>query len=119
MYKHCTEQLKNGNHKLFYSTVASSTTDTRPPRKLSTDPNDWTIDDVVQYISEVDSTLGTHADAFRKHVNTVISFNICKYLNRHKHVSQYLFCFCFVHENILLIGVFINLNDVRNCFLLM
>ena len=84
MYKHCTEQLKNGNHKLFYSTVASSTTDTRPPRKLSTDPNDWTIEDVVQYISEVDSTLGTHADAFRKHVNTVISFNICKYLNRHK-----------------------------------
>lgn len=49
--------------------IASSTTDNRPPRKLSADPNDWTIDDVVQYISEVDSSLATHSEAFRKHVS--------------------------------------------------
>lgn len=60
-------QQKIRRYSAYDSAEASSTTDNRPPRKLSADPNDWTIDDVVQYISEVDSSLATHSEAFRKH----------------------------------------------------
>lgn len=60
--------ISYGKYGALYC-IASSTTDSRPPRKLSADPNDWTIDDVVQYISEVDSSLATHSEAFRKHVS--------------------------------------------------
>ncbi|XP_056016493.1 polycomb protein SCMH1-like isoform X2 [Ostrea edulis] len=61
-------QQKIRRFSAYDSAEASSTTDSRPPpRKLSSDPNDWTIDDVAQYISEVDSTLATHTEVFRKH----------------------------------------------------
>lgn len=60
--------ISYGKYGALYC-IASSTTDSRPPRKLSADPNDWTIDDVVQYISEVDSSLATHSEAFKKHVS--------------------------------------------------
>ncbi|CAG2058283.1 unnamed protein product, partial [Timema podura] len=35
--------------------------------KVSTDANEWSIDDVIHHIYSVDPTLGVHADVFRKH----------------------------------------------------
>nr|CAD7576804.1 unnamed protein product [Timema californicum] len=35
--------------------------------KVSTDANEWSIDDVIHHIYSVDPTLGVHADLFRKH----------------------------------------------------
>lgn len=32
-------------------------------------PNEWSIEDVIQYISGTDSALAVHADLFRKHVS--------------------------------------------------
>lgn len=31
--------------------------------------NEWTIEEVIQYITATDPALGIHADLFRKHVS--------------------------------------------------
>lgn len=36
-------------------------------------PNEWSIEDVIQYISGTDAALAVHADLFRKHVSTTSS----------------------------------------------
>ncbi|KAK6170694.1 hypothetical protein SNE40_019021 [Patella caerulea] len=49
-----------------YEAEASSTTgDTRS--RLPSDPGDWSIEDVIQHISETDPGLITHTELFRKH----------------------------------------------------
>ncbi|XP_036442786.1 polycomb protein SCMH1-like isoform X1 [Colossoma macropomum] len=37
------------------------------PRPSGQDPNLWTVEDVMQFIRDVDPQLGPHADLFRKH----------------------------------------------------
>lgn len=37
------------------------------PRSLPIDPAEWSIDDVMQYLSSVDSALNVHAQLFHKH----------------------------------------------------
>lgn len=37
-------------------------------RTPSTEPAEWTIEDVIHYIGVTDPALGQHADLFRKHV---------------------------------------------------
>ncbi|XP_066538869.1 polycomb protein SCMH1-like isoform X2 [Hoplias malabaricus] len=37
------------------------------PRPSSQDPNLWTVEDVMQFIRDVDPQLGPHAELFRKH----------------------------------------------------
>ncbi|XP_049336468.1 polycomb protein SCMH1 isoform X2 [Astyanax mexicanus] len=37
------------------------------PRPSGQDPNLWTVEDVMQFIRDVDPQLGSHADLFRKH----------------------------------------------------
>ncbi|XP_012542526.1 polycomb protein Scm isoform X2 [Monomorium pharaonis] len=46
------------------STTQSETSGTRTP---STEPAEWTIEDVINYIAITDPALGQHADLFRKH----------------------------------------------------
>lgn len=46
------------------STTQSETSGNRIP---STEPADWTIEDVINYIAITDPALGQHADLFRKH----------------------------------------------------
>ncbi|XP_012214643.1 polycomb protein Scm isoform X2 [Linepithema humile] len=46
------------------STTQSETTAHRIP---STEPGEWTIEDVIHYIAVTDPALGQHADLFRKH----------------------------------------------------
>ncbi|KAL5009834.1 hypothetical protein ScPMuIL_012139 [Solemya velum] len=50
---------------LAAAVVASSTTDTRP-HKLPTDASEWTIDEVIQHISEADPALIPHTELFKK-----------------------------------------------------
>ncbi|XP_071113486.1 polycomb protein SCMH1-like isoform X1 [Haliotis cracherodii] len=54
-----------------YEAEASSTTgDMQPPvrpSRPSGDPSEWSIEEVIGYISDTDSGLGQHADLFRKH----------------------------------------------------
>ena len=38
------------------------------PRPSCQDPNLWTVEDVMQFIRDIDPLLGPHADLFRKHV---------------------------------------------------
>ncbi|XP_046986831.1 polycomb protein SCMH1 isoform X1 [Schistocerca americana] len=47
--------------------AATSTTHSEAPPKTPTDPSEWSIEDVIQYIAFVDPALGTHAELFRKH----------------------------------------------------
>lgn len=39
------------------------------PRSLPIDPAEWSIDDVMRYLSSVDSALNVHAQLFHKHVS--------------------------------------------------
>lgn len=50
--------------------AATSTTQSENTanRTLSTEPAEWTIEDVIHYIALTDPALGQHADLFRKHV---------------------------------------------------
>ena len=59
---------------IFYISASSTTSDTKPPtpHKLPSDPTDWTIDEVIQHITETDPALNTHVDLFRKHVSRPI-----------------------------------------------
>ncbi|KAK0099166.1 hypothetical protein PV326_000003 [Microctonus aethiopoides] len=49
--------------------AATSTTQSESPahRISSTEPAEWTIEDVIHYIGITDPALGQHADLFRKH----------------------------------------------------
>ncbi|XP_034952161.1 polycomb protein Scm [Chelonus insularis] len=49
--------------------AATSTTQSESPasRISSTEPAEWTIEDVIHYIGVIDPVLGQHADLFRKH----------------------------------------------------
>ncbi|XP_046479744.1 polycomb protein Scm [Neodiprion pinetum] len=49
--------------------AATSTTQSESPasRISSSEPAEWTIEDVIQYIAATDPALGQHADLFRKH----------------------------------------------------
>lgn len=48
--------------------TSSTTSDPKPlPHKLPSDPTMWTVDEVVQHITETDPALNTHVDLFRKH----------------------------------------------------
>lgn len=50
---------------------AHSSNDSR--KKPSTrPPNEWTVEDVISFISETDPALAVHAELFRKHVSFVI-----------------------------------------------
>lgn len=40
-------------------------------RTPSTEPAEWTIEDVIHYIGVTDPALGQHADLFRKHVRNM------------------------------------------------
>lgn len=61
--------------------AATSTTQSENTanRTLSTEPAEWTIEDVIHYIALTDPALGQHADLFRKHV-TLIFFLFSFYL---------------------------------------
>lgn len=37
----------------------------------SSDPADWSVDEVMNYLISVDSALSVHAELFRKHVSAV------------------------------------------------
>ncbi|ESO87232.1 hypothetical protein LOTGIDRAFT_107440, partial [Lottia gigantea] len=50
-----------------YEAEASSTTNDNNKGRLSSDPEDWSIDDVVQFITETDPGLTVHTELFRKH----------------------------------------------------
>ena len=41
------------------------------PRSLPIDPAEWSIDDVMRYLSSIDSALNVHAQLFHKHVSQV------------------------------------------------
>lgn len=51
--------------------AATSTTQSESSanRSSSTEPAEWTIEDVIHYIAITDPGLGQHADLFRKHVS--------------------------------------------------
>ncbi len=41
---------------------------------LSTDPTDWTVDDVMHYLISVDSGLSIHSQLFQKHVSHFLRY---------------------------------------------
>lgn len=47
------------------------------PRPSGQDPNLWTVDEVMQYIRDIDPVLAPHADLFRKHVRIHSFMNKC------------------------------------------
>lgn len=67
------------------------------PRPSGQDPNLWTVEEVMQYIRDIDPVLAPHADLFRKHVCilfTLLSklpFFHCNYFNP-SHRNEYQSC---------------------------
>ena len=65
-------------------TVTKTTTTTIPetnpqtiaeavsPKSMSTDPAEWSIDDVMRYLSSIDAGLNVHAQLFHKHVSSAL-----------------------------------------------
>ena len=57
---------------LFYVIASSTTEDNNHTvirsRKASGDVNEWTIEEVISFLSDTDTNLGQHAELFRKHV---------------------------------------------------
>ncbi|XP_046895492.1 polycomb protein SCMH1 isoform X1 [Hypomesus transpacificus] len=53
--------------KLLHLNSAGSGSFRESPRPSGQDPNLWTMEEVMQYIREVDPLLAPHADLFRKH----------------------------------------------------
>ncbi|XP_013401178.1 polycomb protein Scm isoform X2 [Lingula anatina] len=49
-----------------FEAEASSTTDPRSPHPNS-DPSDWSIEEVIRYITDSDSAMAQHTELFRKH----------------------------------------------------
>lgn len=46
------------------------------PKSGGQDPNLWTVDDVMQYIRDIDPLLAPHADLFRKHVSLSLNLDL-------------------------------------------
>jgi hypothetical protein len=46
----------------------------RPTRQLPNEIIEWTVDDVIYYISSIDPTMNSHADLFKKHVSLHCTF---------------------------------------------
>ena len=52
------------------STTAVSTTEVKTePKPSSNNPANWTIEEVIRYVSESDSALAAHTDLFRNQVS--------------------------------------------------
>ncbi|KAH6927720.1 hypothetical protein HPB50_007622 [Hyalomma asiaticum] len=47
--------------------MATSTPAAKPGPPPSSPPSEWSIEDVIRYISNLDAALATHSDLFRKH----------------------------------------------------
>lgn len=54
--------------------AATSTTQAEIPPKIPPDPTDWTIENVISFISFSDSALSIHGDLFRRHVSLLFKF---------------------------------------------
>ena len=70
--KHTTHTTSKSNKvRRSYSTyeaeASSTTVETRPHR--SNDPCEWSIEEVVQHICEMDPALAPHTELFRKQVH--------------------------------------------------
>ncbi|XP_076136620.1 polycomb protein SCMH1 isoform X1 [Alosa pseudoharengus] len=66
----CSLSQRGSPGKLFRlgSTGSASFAGSREsPRPSFQDPNLWTVEDVMQFIRDIDPLLGPHADLFRKH----------------------------------------------------
>ena len=60
--------------------AATSTTandEQSSPRTLPSEVVDWTVEDVISYITSTDPNLGTYADLFRKHVREMNPSPLC------------------------------------------
>ncbi|XP_078143245.1 polycomb protein SCMH1 isoform X1 [Centroberyx gerrardi] len=53
--------------KLLHHNSTGSGSFRESPRPSGQDPNLWTVEDVMQYIRDIDPVLAPHADLFRKH----------------------------------------------------
>lgn len=61
------------------STPISTSTGQQSPTSQNTQqpklpPNEWNIEEVIQYIADTDPGLAIHADLFRKHVRFFLNF---------------------------------------------
>ncbi|XP_068179627.1 polycomb protein SCMH1-like isoform X1 [Antennarius striatus] len=59
--------LRSPSKLLHHSNSTGSGSFQESPRPSGQDPNLWTVEDVMQYIRDIDPVLAPHADLFRKH----------------------------------------------------
>ncbi|XP_038568384.1 polycomb protein SCMH1-like [Micropterus salmoides] len=62
-----TPGLRSPSKLLHHRNSTGSGSFRESPRPSGQDPNLWTVEDVMQYIREIDPVLAPHADLFRKH----------------------------------------------------
>ncbi|XP_010785963.1 polycomb protein SCMH1-like [Notothenia coriiceps] len=62
-----TPGLRSPSKLLLHNNSTGSGSFRESPRPSGQDPNLWTVEEVMQYIREIDPVLAPHADLFRKH----------------------------------------------------
>lgn len=62
-----TPGLRSPSKLLHHNNSTGSGSFRESPRPSGQDPNLWTVEDVMQYIRDIDPVLAPHADLFRKH----------------------------------------------------
>ncbi|XP_006791728.1 polycomb protein SCMH1 [Neolamprologus brichardi] len=62
-----TSGLRSSSKLLHHNNSTGSGSFRESPRPSGQDPNLWTVDEVMQYIRDIDPVLAPHADLFRKH----------------------------------------------------
>ncbi|XP_051262677.1 polycomb protein SCMH1 isoform X6 [Dicentrarchus labrax] len=62
-----TSGLRSPSKLLHHNNSTGSGSFRENPRPGGQDPNLWTVEDVMQYIRDIDPVLAPHADLFRKH----------------------------------------------------
>lgn len=62
-----TPGLRSSSKLLHHNNSTGSGSFRESPRPSGQDPNLWTVDEVMQYIRDIDPVLAPHADLFRKH----------------------------------------------------
>lgn len=63
-----------GNSSISFAGITKIQTNTSSEtRTKSNSPNEWSVEDVINFIAETDPALSVHADLFRKHVRYSIN----------------------------------------------
>lgn len=72
-----TTTTGNSTSHTFTASAVQPSGESKVP--LTGPPQEWSVEDVIRYISDHDSSLSVHAELFRKHVRFLAILNFCSF----------------------------------------